>query len=161
MSELDTGPASRTIRNYIPRGALFAVGIMVLVTASYLGVAMLQPSTFGFGQPQEAPTQAYVYVALWTFVGVASSVLVSVLRAMPQDAPVNARRLLDGFLYPRTFIALCVSPFVLFGALAAVHAESVGLLTYLGAFQNGFFWQQMLATREGSPFATGASAIKG
>jgi hypothetical protein len=51
-------------------------------------------------------------------------------------------------LYPQTFIALCVSPVVFFGALLALGGKDLGPAAYLAAFQNGFFWQRILDTKQ-------------
>jgi hypothetical protein len=79
-----------------------------------------------------------------TIFGVVSSILVSGLRQLAPDARVRFRQILDLLIRPGPLIAFCVSPVVIYGVLIAANEDDFGFLSVLAAFQNGFFWEQVL-----------------
>lgn len=81
---------------------------------------------------------------LATVIGVLASVLVTGPKLLPQDQRVHLSQMKDILLRPGCMIALCVSPVVFYGALISANANASGLFALLAAFQNGFFWEQIL-----------------
>ena len=82
-----------------------------------------------------------------TILGIAASLAVSTLRAARPNEPLDFKAFGRSLLYPQTFIALCLSPVVLFGAMIALDGKELGPALYLAAFQNGFFWQRVLDSK--------------
>lgn len=119
---------------------LLAIGFLVF--ASYLGQIILKGGAFGFGNA--LTTVDYIWMSLTTILGVVASVLVTGLRALPQDKRVQPEQIKEILLRPGCLIALCVSPVVFYGALISANAQVNGLLALLASFQNGFFWEQIL-----------------
>lgn len=132
---------------------LMSIGLVVLVslagTASILSGGV---QNFGFNVPSNsispgANNPAWMIGGL-TILGVLASLAVNALRAQKQDSPLDFRAFFQALLYPQTFIALCVSPVVFFGALLSLDGKDIGPSACLAAFQNGFFWQRILDARK-------------
>jgi hypothetical protein len=101
---------------------LFATGLMLFVSlVGSSSVLFGHFSGFNFDIPSAAAGSTSVNPGWWVGVltgfGVLASLAVSVLRAQDQNSPLDMRAFFRGMLYPQTFVALCVSPVVLFGAL--------------------------------------------
>jgi hypothetical protein len=137
---------------------LLALSVGLLLFISLIGSSSVltgDPSSFGFN-PAAPPTlgtnatnPAWPVGGL-TILGVLASLAVNILRAQDPNVPVNLRSFFMAMLHPQTFIALCVSPVVFFGALLALDGKDLGPSVYLAAFQNGFFWQRILDTKKDS-----------
>jgi hypothetical protein len=130
------------------RLVVLLVGIGIVVTVSYLGTLVLRGSAFGFSNA--AGKADYLAMAAATIVGVIAGTLVSGLQQLPADQRVSFAQLLDMLLRPNMLIALCVSPVVFYVVLVAVNNQDTGLLSMLAAFQNGFFWEQVLKRQRSS-----------
>jgi hypothetical protein len=135
---------------------LLLLSIALLLFISLVGSSALLPgglSNFGFNTLGASPQAGNGINPAWplgslTIGGVFASLAVNVLRAQDPNAPVNFRTFFSGMLYPQTFIALCVSPVVFFGAMLALAGKDLGPSVYLAAFQNGFFWQRVLDVKK-------------
>lgn len=103
---------------------------------------LIRGASFGFAA--ETAKGDYLGIAVATIVGVIAGTLIGGLRQLPPTERVSVSKLLDILLRPQMFIAFCVSPVVLYGVLAAANSSETGVLTILAAFQNGFFWEQVL-----------------
>jgi hypothetical protein len=136
---------------------LLGLSVALLLFLSLVGAALVHyGSSFSFGFDEaRAPATANVVGSAWqigglTLLGVLASLAVNTLRAQNPDTPVNFRALFRAMLYPQTFVAICVSPIVFFGALIAFQGKELGPPLFLAAFQNGFFWQRILDGRKTS-----------
>jgi hypothetical protein len=127
------------------RPYLFVLSLTLLVVVCYFGSAVI--SDRGFGFEDQRPTIEYIYTAGATLSGILSSVLVTGLRRLPSDQRVRFSTFLDLLTRPNSLIALLVSPVVYYAALVASNSQGIGGLGFLAAFQNGFFWEQILRTR--------------
>jgi hypothetical protein len=124
---------------------LFLLFVCLVGSGSLLSGSL---SNFGFNTSQASVGSGGINPA-WpvgglTIVGVLASLAVNVLRAQDPNKTVDFAAFLKSMLYPQTFIAICVSPVVFFGALLALDGKDLGPAVYLAAFQNGFFWQRIL-----------------
>ena len=123
---------------------LFLLFVCLVGSGSLLSESL---SNFGFNTSQASAAgginPAWPVGGL-TIVGVLASLAVNVLRAQDPNKTVDFPAFLKAMLYPQTFIAICVSPVVFFGALLALDGKDLGPAVYLAAFQNGFFWQRIL-----------------
>jgi hypothetical protein len=128
------------------------LSIAAMLFLSLVGASVVSGGLLGFGFSPDAPGKSSAYAG-WlvgglTMVGVLASLAVNSLRAQPQDQPLDFSGFFRAMLYPQTFISLCVSPVVFFGALIALDGKELGPAVYLAAFQNGFFWQRILDTKK-------------
>jgi hypothetical protein len=136
------------------RVAYFVVSLLGLAGITLVGVRYIESgglSGLGYTDDTHPATSHFgpwAAIAVLTAGGVVASVLVAALKAMPQDRPVEPRSLLAPLLYPQTFIALCLSPLVFFTVAASIDIHKLGIAAYLSAFQNGFFWKQIIAGRD-------------
>jgi hypothetical protein len=129
----------------LKRGVFALAAVVAVLLLSYLGGMILRGSPFSFAG--ETRDRGDLWIAAATMAGVVVGSLVSGLRQLPPRARVTVAQLLDLLLRPGMFIALCVSPVVLYGVLVVVNSEETGFLSMLAAFQNGFFWEQVLKGR--------------
>jgi len=129
---------------------LLVSSIGVVIFTSLVGAALVTNDIQNFNfnvQSVGTSNQAWAIGGL-TILGVMVSIAVDGLRAQKQDAPLNFRAFFQSILYPQTFIALCVSPVVFFGALLTLDGKDIGPSVWLASFQNGFFWQRILDARK-------------
>ena len=127
------------------RWVLLVAALVFLLLVTWTGEAILRGIGFGFGDSLK--TLDYLWIAIATIIGVFASVMVSGLRQLPQDKRVRFEQLVDIFLRPGCLIALCVSPVVFYGVILSTAAHTGGAAALLAAFQNGFFWEQVLRTQ--------------
>lgn len=118
------------------------VSILLMFFACYLGAAMLATSNLGFSGGTDGVN--VVVFGGCTLLGIVISIVVGVLKQMPGDQKVNHQLLWAKLLTPNTYIALVVSPIVLFSFLVTIDHNQVTLATYFAALQNGFFWQRVI-----------------
>jgi hypothetical protein len=130
------------------RLVILLIGIVIVVAVSYVGTIVLHGSAFGFSNAAGRPD--YLTMAVATIVGVVAGTLVSGLQQLPADKRVSLTNLVDMMLRPSMLIAFCVSPVVFYVVLVAVNNQETGLLSTLAAFQNGFFWEQVLKRQRGA-----------
>jgi hypothetical protein len=121
------------------------IGIVALIAICYLGSTLIRGASFGFNNL--LTSSDYFIMACTTLAGVVASVLVSGLKQLPQDQRIAVGSLVDMLGRPGALVAFVVSPIAIYGTLAAIGAQEVGLASYLAAFQNGFFWEQVLKQR--------------
>lgn len=137
---------------------LLLLSIALLIFISIAGASLLTGnllSGFGFNPAEATQGRGQGINPGWplgglTIAGVLASLAVNVLRAQNPDTVVDFHAFLRGMLYPQTFIAICVSPVVFFGAMLALEGKDLGPSVYLAAFQNGFFWQRILDMKKPS-----------
>jgi hypothetical protein len=134
---------------------LLSIAVLLFVCLVGSGTLSGSLSSFGFNPVggAQAGTTANSNNPAWplgglTIAGVLASLAVNVLRAQNQNAVIDYRAFFSGMLYPQTFIAICVSPVVFFGAMLALNGNDLGPSVYLAAFQNGFFWQRILDAKK-------------
>jgi hypothetical protein len=125
------------------RWILAALTATLVITVSFFGEMLLSGSGFGFGGSRIYSGRFWV-TGIATIIGVVSSIVVSALRQLPQDQRVSVPALADYMLRPNSFVALCISPVVFYGVLVAAGEQQTDTLSWLAAFQNGFFWEQVL-----------------
>lgn len=120
-------------------GAVVAVAIGISI--SYAGTAFIQGASFGFS---DRDLVGGSLLGLITISGVMASVLVSGLRQLPQRRRVALSTLTDMVLRPSALVAIACSPLPFFVTLALADIHSIGAASLLAAFQNGFFWEQIV-----------------
>jgi hypothetical protein len=124
---------------------IFVGCIIIVFCVSWIGNNILHSGVFGFGEGSQS-SQTYLVVAAMTVFGVILSIIVSALKNMVPNQPVDMNRLTQNILVPQSMIALCVSPLVFYTFLVALGSTEPTFLTFFAAMQNGFFWQQILKT---------------
>ena len=126
------------------RVMILLVCIIMVFIVSWIGNNILHSSGFGFGESGSPGSQTYLAIAAMTIFGVILSIVVSALKNMAPNQPVDINRLRQNILVPQSMIALCVSPLVFYSFLVALGSTEPTFLTFFAALQNGFFWQQIL-----------------
>jgi hypothetical protein len=124
------------------RYVFLGLSITFVFGVCYLGWLLLR--FVGFGFSPNYSTVEFVYMAIATILGVIASILVSGFRQLDPKSRVKLQQVFDMLLRPGGLIALCVSPVVFYGVLIAAQGQDTGALSMLAAFQNGFFWEQVL-----------------
>jgi hypothetical protein len=117
--------------------------IIIVFFISWIGNNILHSSAFGFGEGSQS-SQTYLVIAAMTIFGVILSIIVSALKNMVPNQPIDINRLMHNIFVPQSMIALCVSPLVFYTFLVALGSTEPTFLTFFAALQNGFFWQQIL-----------------
>ena len=136
--------------NVFSSRVLVGMGALILTFGIvYIGLAVVAPPPeLGFAADRHSTIYElyrYPLFFLATVGGVLASACVASLRAMAPDEPVEGKLFLRNLLFPKTFIAMVGSPIVFFSVVAANDAQVLNLVSLLAAFQNGFFWEQIVA----------------
>jgi len=95
--------------------------------------------------PGEVPASRILVLGSCMLAGVLASVLADELAAQGRRPISITRVILQTLRRPHTWTALVVSPLVFYGVYAQVKYEPDSITALLLAFQNGFFWQNIIA----------------
>lgn len=127
---------------------LLGLAIVVFITAAaqtYTSGISLNSLTFFSSTGGNTSTLYIAVLAAMTFLGILSSGIFAELRSHDKSSRISDA-ILKAVSHKKLFIALLVSPIV-FNSVYLVTGESASSLSdFLLSYQNGFFWEAILAS---------------
>lgn len=128
----------------------FGLGLafIFIVSAYFLDLLLPGDPLLGYDEAEKPESSFAWWLGLATIVGILSNGVVAALRQMPANRPVQLVNLGNSLLFPGTLIAMFISPLVFFVTLEGLQGQPDTMLAVLAAYQNGFFWDSVLKSRE-------------